>query len=483
MTQADALALLPLAILGMAPVALMLVIAFYRNHAAAALIALGGLLLAFLSLPVASRLAPHAVAPLLIIDRYALFYMGLIIASSFFVTLLAYGYFRRQREQREEFYLLLLLATLGSAALAASSHFASFFLGLEILSISLVVMMAYLREREHSVEAGLKYLILAAASTSFLLFGMALVYAEVGTMELSGVARAAASGAPGPLLLAGLSLLIIGIGFKLALVPFHMWTPDVYQGAPVPATAFVATVSKGAVFALLLRTFSAIGVDRASPLMPIFSLIAIASMLAGNLLALRQNNVKRLLAYSSIAHLGYALVGFLAGGPLAAVAVTYYLVAYSVTILGAFGVVAVLSGEERDAEEIDNYRGLSGRHPWLAASFTAMLFSLAGIPLTAGFVGKFYLLAAGVRSDLWVLALTLVLGSAISLYYYLRVVVAISAAPTDVASPSASTPPCAAPALALSGGLALAALVLLLIWLGVYPAPLIHLIRQSMGAL
>jgi NADH-quinone oxidoreductase subunit N len=300
-------------------------------------------------------------------------------------------------------------------------------------------------------------------------------------MELGALARAAASGAPGPLLTAGLSLLIIGIGFKLALVPFHMWTPDVYQGAPVPATAFVASVSKGAVFALLLRYFSAIGVDRFFPLMLIFSLIAIASMLAGNLLALRQNNLKRLLAYSSIAHLGYALVGLLAGGPLAAVAVTYYLVAYMVTILGAFGVVAVLSSEGRDAEEIEDTRGLYWRSPWLAALLTAMLFSLAGIPLTAGFVGKFYVLAAGVRSERWILVLTLVLGSAIGIYYYLRVVVAIYATPTDFTSPRASTSPRAAPALALGGGLALAALVLLLVWLGVYPAPLIHLIRQTIG--
>ena len=194
--------------------------------------------------------------------------------------------------------------------------------------------------------------------------------------------------------LVGVGLIIVGFSFKLALVPFHLWTPDVYQGAPAPVTAFVATVSKGAMFALLVRYFSVVDLRSHHALVIVFTLLAIASMVVGNLLALLQHNVKRLLAYSSIAHLGYLLVAFLASSVLATTAVTFYLVAYFVTTLGAFGVVTVLSTGEREAESLDDYRGLVVRRPWLAALFTAMLLSLAGIPLTAGFVGKFYLTVA-----------------------------------------------------------------------------------------
>ena len=228
---------------------------------------------------------------------------------------------------------------------------------------------------------------------------MALVYATTGDMTVAGAARPV-SGGTAPLGVVdglGIVLIVVGVGFKLAVVPFHMWTPDVYQGAPAPVTAFVATVSKAAVFALLLRFFRPVGGDQTAALFLVFAAIAIASMVAGNLLALRQNNVKRILAYSSIAHLGYLLVAFLAGGENGGTAATFYLVAYSATTLAAFGVVTVLSGGDRDAELLDDYRGLGWRRPWLAAVFAVALFSLAGIPLTAGFVGKFYLVDGGRR--------------------------------------------------------------------------------------
>ena len=267
-------------------------------------------------------------------------------------------------------------------------------------------------------------------------------------------------------------MMVVGFGFKLAVVPFHLWTPDVYQGAPAPVSAFVATVSKGAVVAILLRLFPPGDIIARSSLFFVFSAIAIASMLAGNLLALLQNNVKRILAYSSIAHLGYILVAFLAGRSQGVGAVTFYLMAYFISTLGAFGVISVLSGPGHEMESLDDYRGLFWRRPWLAGVFSAMVLSLAGLPLTAGFVGKFYLTMAGVGSALWTLVIVLVLSSTIGLYYYLRILFTFFAK-----QPESQVPVGPEQALPLSGTLTLAALTFLLLWLGIMPAPIFDLIQ------
>ena len=404
-------------------------------------------------------------------DQYALFYMGVIIASAVVVAVLSYQYFEQQAGHREELYVLLLIATLGCMVLVASGHLMSFFLGLEILSVSLYAMIAYLKERKQSLEAGIKYLVLAAASSAFLLFGMALVYAELGTMEFSRVAAASAVTSHLALLLPGIVLIITGIGFKLAVVPFHLWTPDVYEGAPAPVTAFIATVSKAAIFALLLRFFYHSGLYQSRTLFVVFAIIAVASMLAGNLLALLQTNVKRILAYSSIAHFGYMLVAFLAGGNMAVEAVTFYLVAYTVTTLGAFGVVAVLSNSSRDADRLDDYQGLFWRRPLIAGIFTVMLLSLAGIPATMGFLAKFYVLAAGASATLWSLVIILVTTSTMGLFYYLRILVALySAVPVRQVFIQPVAP---------ASGVVLALLTALLIWFGLYPAPLLDMIQRN----
>jgi NADH-quinone oxidoreductase subunit N len=242
--------------------------------------------------------------------------------------------------------------------------------------------MALFKDREQALEAGIKYLILASASAAFLLFGMALIYADVGAMEFSSIRELSLSGSGLALLLPGIVLTVTGIGFKLGVAPFHLWTPDVYQGAPAPVAAFVATTSKSAMVALLLRYFYLSGALQYRPVFLVFSIIAIASMFAGHLLAMQQRNVKRMLAYLSIAHFGYILVAFLAGGTLAIGAVSFYLVAYTVTILVAFGIVTVLSGSGRDADDLEDYRGLFWRRPVIASAFTAALLSLAGIPAT-----------------------------------------------------------------------------------------------------
>jgi NADH-quinone oxidoreductase subunit N len=277
------------------------------------------------------------------------------------------------------------------------------------------------------------------------------------------------------LVLPGLALITTGFGFKLAVVPFHLWTPDVYQGAPAPVTAYIATVSKGAMFAVLLRFFYRSGVHDLAPVFIVFSIIAIASMIVGNLLALQQNNVKRILAYSSIAHLGYLLVAFQAAGDLGPTAVTFYLVAYFVTTMGAFGVVTVLSDGSKEADDLGDYRGLFWRRPALAAVFTAMLLSLAGIPVTAGFIGKFYIVAAGASSAMWALIIILVITSAIGLFYYLRIVVVMYGQPSETpAGPSTLAP---------AESLVLALLTALLLWFGVFPAPLLSIIRNALAGL
>jgi NADH-quinone oxidoreductase subunit N len=303
---------------------------------------------------------------------------------------------------------------------------------------------------------------------------VALVYAEYGTMAFAGLGTTPTTTPDHIVALTGVGLIIVGFGFKLALVPFHLWTPDVYQGAPAPVTAFVATVSKGAMFALLLRYFTVVDLRSHHVLVVVFAMLAIASMVAGNLLALLQSNVKRLLAYSSIAHLGYLLVAFLASGTLAATAVTFYLVAYFVTMLGAFGVVTVLSTGEREAESLEDYRGLLVRRPWLAALFTAMLLSLAGIPLTAGFVGKFYLTVAAGGAALWPLLVVMMVTSGIGLFYYLRVIVTMCMEPAGEHTAGVGMP-----RLPLVAGVTLTALSVALVWLGVYPTPLIRLIRVA----
>ena len=475
---ADLIALLPLLVISGASIIVMITTAIRRNHRLAVVLTLAGLALAFVSVWQGLPLAPRQVGPLLIIDGYALFYIGLITAAAFAVVVLSYGYFERQTEHREEVYILLLVAVLGSVVLVASNHFVSFFLGLEILSIALYALNAYLRDRVLPLEAGIKYLVLAAASAGFLLFGMALIYAQLGTMEFSRIEALVSAGSENqPLLLAGMVLMLTGFGFKLALVPFHLWTPDIYEGAPAPVTAFVASVSKGAMFALLLRFFYTVSLRNFGSLFLVLAIIAVASMIAGNVLALLQDNVKRILAYSSIAHMGYVLVAFLAAGAMGAHAVSFYLVAYFITTIGAFGVITVLSPRERDADRVDDYRGLFWKRPAIGALLTLMLMSLAGIPATAGFFGKFYIVAAGASSAIWGLIITLVLTSVVGVFYYLRVVVAIYSPPAETKE---SLPVLHVPT---SSGIVLGVLGVLLIWLGIYPTYFLRFVDSAVNHL
>lgn len=476
MNMTDIVALSPFIVLASTATGVLLVSAFYRNHAASVLLTVAGLSGSFGALFKSAEVAPRTVTSLIIADGYGIFFIGLISLTGIIVACLSFGYLKGRRVNPDEYYVLLLLATLGSAILVSAGHFASFFLGLEILSVSLYSLIAYLRAAERGNEAGIKYLILAAVSASFLLFGMALIYARLGTMEFAKIAVGGAAFANDPILLSGLVLIVIGVGFKLAIVPFHMWTPDVYEGAPAPVSAFVATVSKGAMFALLLRFFTHIELHNYPGLVLLLSVISAASMFAGNLLALFQRNVKRVLAYSSIAHQGYLLVAFLAGRGDSVMAVSYYLLAYFVSMLGAFGVITVISGKERDADTIDDYHGMAWRNPWLSAVLTVMLLSLAGIPLTGGFLGKYYVMTAGVGSALWVLVVILAVNSAIGLYYYLRIVAALFSAPEELETQEIA-------AVEFSNGIMVSVLAVIILVLGIYPAPVLRIVRDAIAGL
>jgi len=297
---------------------------------------------------------------------------------------------------------------------------------------------------------------------------MALIYADTGSMEFSAIARHSLTNGQRPLFAAGLVLLLSGLGFKLAVVPFHLWTPDVYEGAPAPVTAFIATASKGAVFAMLLRFILLIGITAHRPVYILIVIMAVASMFVGNLLALFQNNVKRILAYSSISHLGYLLVTVLVSRDRALLAAAFYVAAYFITTLGAFGVVTVLSTKDRDADCLEDYQGLAWKRPWLAGVLVAMLLSLAGMPLTAGFFAKFTIVSAGMGSGVWIPIAALVVNSVIGLYYYLRLIAVLFDA-SIVSTHFNSVSP-------LSHAV-LTTLLVLLVWLGVYPGPMIDWIR------
>ncbi|HET7675402.1 MAG TPA: NADH-quinone oxidoreductase subunit N [Gammaproteobacteria bacterium] len=478
MNLADLYAILPFDVMTAGTVIVLLVIAFHRNHALTLSLTLLTIVVSFYWLIPTGDLLPRQVTVLFRLDAYAWYYIGLLLVTAAGTALLGYAYFTRREGLNEEFYVLLLIATLGGMVLVVADHFASLFLGLELLSVSLFAMVGYAMHQRGPLEASIKYLVLAGLASGLLLFGLALVYVSLGTMRFQfiGAAIAGRHALANPYLLIGFALVVAGLGFKLSLVPFHLWTPDVYQGAPAPVTAFIATVSKTAVFALLLRLWIETGAFRYPTVDLVLVIIAMLSMLAGNLAALLQRDVKRILAYSSIAHLGYLLVPFLAGGSQAIEAVNYYLAAYVLTSLAAFGVVSVVSSsaDGDDVGDINDYRGLFWRRPWLAGMFTLSLLSLAGIPFTAGFIAKFYALLGGVHVANWWLVFTLVTGSAIGLFYYLRIIVALYAMSKEEAPVTRLQT-----GALYAGAIALGVFTLALVIVGIYPDPLIYFIQHA----
>jgi NADH-quinone oxidoreductase subunit N len=454
----------------------MLSIAIRRNFVLTCLLAVCGIIIALLAICVADWKTPIQATSLIRVDVYARFYMALLLLAGLAVMGLSYDYFKVREGQYQELPLLLLTALLGGSVLVCSSHFASFLMGLEILSISLFTLIGYPPNQLRALEAAIKYLVLSGVSSAFLLMGMALIYAQCGELYFSAIGHYLANQPEiNAVILGGALLIVSGLGFKLSLIPFHLWTPDVYEGAPAPITAFIATVSKGAVFVLLLRYLVSTGSYSYTPLLSVISVIAGISIITGNLLALLQNNVKRLLAYSSIAHMGYLQVILIAGAGmssnLAIEAASFYLLGYFIATIGAFGVVSVLSTPQSEADDLAIFRGLFWRQPYLAAAFTLMLLSLAGIPLTVGFIGKFYLFVSAANSRLWALLFTVIIGSGIGIFYYLRIIVAMSLNLETAAND---------PGRSFKNRVSmvtLTVLTVLLVGLGIFPSFLINLIQ------
>jgi NADH-quinone oxidoreductase subunit N len=342
------------------------------------------------------------------------------LLAAVLATMLSTDYLRRTGLERGEYHALLLSACLGAMVMAGSLDLIVLFLGLEILSIPLYVLAAFRRGNVRSQEAGMKYFLLGAFSTAFFLYGVALLYGAAGATGYAALARAAAGGLT-PLLATGIALLTIGIAFKAALVPFHAWAPDVYDGAPLPVTAYMAVIAKVGAFAAFLRIFPLALTAVSAHWDTLLAALSIATMLLGNLVALLQGSMKRLLAYSSIAHAGYLLIGVAAGTPAGAWATLFYLVVYLFMTLGAFAVVLLLTRAGEEADRIDDYAGLGGRAPWLAGVMVVFMASLAGLPPTAGFIGKLYLFNAALGAGQLAVALVAALTTVVSVYYYLRV--------------------------------------------------------------
>jgi NADH-quinone oxidoreductase subunit N len=354
---------------------------------------------------------------------YANFFGALFCFVSFFTVILSRNYFERQKYHRGELYILLLFATIGMMLIASANDLIIVFLGIELMSVCLYVLAGFIRIKERANEAALKYFLLGAFATGFLLYGIALIYGAVGTTNLTMIRNVFAVVSTNILFVIGAGFLLIGIAFKAAAVPFHMWAPDVYEGAPTPVTAFMSTGAKAAAFAafiiLFIRTFDFIG----GQVNELLAVLAAASMILGNIVAIAQTNVKRMLAYSSIAHAGYMLAGIATGTLDGQVGVMFYLAAYAAMNLGAFALIGLVEHEGDKNLSLDDYAGLSYSQPLLAVLMAIFMFALAGVPPFAGFFGKYYVFFAAIKARMVWLAIIGVLTSLVSAYYYLRIVV------------------------------------------------------------
>jgi NADH-quinone oxidoreductase subunit N len=359
------------------------------------------------------------------VDGFAVFARTVILAATALGLLVAQGYLRREHVEGPEYHALLLLSASGMLLMTSANDLIVVFLALEILSIALYVLAAFDRSRLESGEAGLKYFVLGALSSAVMLYGVAMVYGATGTTSLSGIAAFLAQNTlfSSGLLLAGFALLLVGLGFKVAAVPFHMWTPDVYQGSPTPVTAFMAAGAKAAGFAALLRVFVSGFGNYSVDWQPLMLILAVASLLVGSIIALVQQDVKRMLAYSSISHAGYVLIGVQADTKGGVSSALFYLLTYTFMVVGSFAVVTVVGRKGDRHHSLDDWRGLGSRAPILAAAMAFLLLAQAGIPLTSGFVAKFNVFAASVEAREYGLTFVGVLTTVIAAFFYLRLIV------------------------------------------------------------
>ncbi|MCX6067590.1 MAG: NADH-quinone oxidoreductase subunit N [Chloroflexi bacterium] len=431
MTQTDFYTILPVIVLTVWACALLLVDLFIPKESkglTALLAAIGLALTTGFSLTQIGR-ESIGFNGMVVLDGFSNFLSTLFLLTGLFGVAVAYGYLRRMKIERGEYYVIMLFSIVGMILMSQATDLIVTFLALELLSIPLYVLAAFAYPRTESEEAGVKYFLLGAFATGFVVYGIALVFGATGSTDLAKIVAAVAGGtASTPLLLSGAALMLVGFGFKVGVVPFHMWTPDVYQGAPTSVTAFMAAGAKAAGFAALLRIFASAFPSLATDLMPVLAVLSALSMIVGNVIAIAQTDIKRMLAYSSIAQAGYILMAFVPFADekvrLTSVAAgLFYLFAYTITSFGSWGVVIALEKAEGKGLAIADYAGLGKKYPLLAAAMTIFMLSLTGLPPTLGLVGKIYLFRAVMEGGVYWLALVGVVTSLISAYYYLRVVV------------------------------------------------------------
>ena len=408
---------------------------------------------------------------MIVLDPIAAFISLVGLLATLLTVWASLHYIRDRGIERGEYYALLLFSTSGIMLMAQATNLIVVFLGLELLSIPLYILAGFARPQLESEEAAIKYFFLGAFATGFLVYGIALVYGATGTTDIARLAEVAQTGKNATLLLVGAGLIIVGLGFKVAAVPFHMWTPDVYEGAPTPITGFMSVGAKAAGFAALLRVLlfglGAVRLDW----MPVLAILSALTMILGNVVALTQTNLKRMLAYSSIAHAGYMLMGLAAGTNAGLSAVLFYLLSYTFTNIGAFAVLTALAQRQGEDQTFHQYAGLMRKHPWLTVAMAFFMLSLTGIPPTGGFFGKYYLFLAAVDGNLGWLAIVGVLTSVVSAFFYLRVIVDMT-----MREPESETPATIYPAvIATLSVTALGTFVL-----GVWPGPWLQIAQAGL---
>ncbi len=413
-----------------------------------------------------------ALSGALVIDPFSVFFNWIFIASTILAILISVRYLEHEGEHRGEYYALMLFAQAGMAILAQGMELVTLFIGLELMALSFYVMVGFLRDDRRSNEAAIKYLLLGAFSSGLMVYGFSLLYGISGSTLLPEIARAVAErGSADPIVLLAMVTTSVGLLFKISAVPFHMWAPDVYEGAPTPVTAYVSVASKAASFALLLRIFLVPLFDVSELWIPFLGAVALATMTIGNIAAVTQTNLKRLLAYSSISHAGYILLGLVAGNQTGLNGIAVYLLVYLFMNFGVFAVITALRREGEAAEEVDDLSGLMGRHPGYAILMLIFMLALAGIPPTAGFYGKYFIFLGLLEAGQYLLAIFAALYVAVAAYYYFRIVkvMFLSEGQQQPAS------------LVLSRGITLTAVVagVLMLVIGLYPEPFIAFASDS----
>lgn len=439
------------------------------------IISLVGILIAGMANGPLRALNQEAFSGLVALDSYTWFFNLLILIATGLTVLTSVRYLAEDELRMPEYFVLLLFAAAGMMFMVSGNHLLLIFVGLETLSMSVYILTGILPESRKSSEGALKYLILGGFSSAIFLYGAAFVYGSTGSLGLPGIMKYFQAGQVGSLAFVGMGLLLIGFSFKIAAVPFHMWTPDAYEGAPTPIAGFMSVGVKAAAFAAFARVFF--------DALPVFKvdwshilwIVAFLTMILGNLAALVQDNIKRMLAYSSIAHAGYILVGMVAGTEAGTQGILYYLLAYTFTNIGAFGVVALVGRKGEAKVLIDDYRGLANAHPLLALVMAVFMFSLAGLPPTAGFVGKFAIFGSAVAQGYIWLVVVGVLTSAASIFYYFRVVMKMYMEPANSAFVRLQFSPPMLVALGIA--------VITVLYIGIFPTTYLDLARESVKPL